>query len=141
MLRPLHNYTSCMSADASRQDTFTISDLADEFALTTRAIRFYEDHGLITPARKGTRRVYAQRDRVRLKLVLRGKRLGMSLAEIAEILDLYDADKSERSQLLKFLEVLEKRRALLEQQREDIDAVIQEIDGIVKDCKRRLKAV
>lgn len=130
-----------MIAETSRHETFTISALADEFALTTRAIRFYEDHGLISPARKGTRRVYAQRDRVRLKLVLRGKRLGMSLAEIAEILDLYDADKSERSQLLKFLEVLEKRRAGLEMQREDIDVVIYEIDGIMKDCKRRLKSV
>lgn len=129
-----------MTAEATpRAETFTISDLADEFALTTRAIRFYEDHGLISPARKGTRRVYTQRERVRLKLVLRGKRLGMSLAEIAEILDLYDADKSERSQLLKFLEVLEKRRAVLEMQREDIDVVIEEIDGIMKDCKRRLK--
>jgi DNA-binding transcriptional MerR regulator len=130
-----------MNADtAARPETFTISELADEFALTTRAIRFYEDHGLLAPERKGTRRVYGQRERVRLKLVLRGKRLGMSLAEIAEILDLYDADKSERSQLLKFLEVLENRRAVLEMQREDIDVVIQEIDGIMKDCKRRLKA-
>ncbi len=130
-----------MTTEAARAETFTISDLAGEFALTTRAIRFYEDHGLLAPARKGTRRVYGQRERVRLKLVLRGKRLGMSLTEIAEILDLYDADKSERSQLLKFLEVLERRRALLEQQREDIDVVIQEIDGIMKDCKRRLKSV
>ncbi len=126
---------------AAKSETFTISDLADEFALTTRAIRFYEDHGLLSPTRKGTRRVYGQRERVRLKLVLRGKRLGMSLAEIAEILDLYDADKSERSQLLKFLESLEKRRATLELQREDIDVVLEEIDGIMKDCKRRLKSV
>jgi DNA-binding transcriptional MerR regulator len=130
-----------MSPDAARKESFTISDLADEFALTTRAIRFYEDHGLIAPARKGTRRVYSQRERVRLKLVLRGKRLGMSLAEIAEILDLYDADKSERSQLVKFLEALEKRRALLEQQREDIDVVIEEIGAIEKDCQKRLKAI
>jgi DNA-binding transcriptional MerR regulator len=140
-LNPIQPRFRRMTNEAARAETFTISDLADEFALTTRAIRFYEDHGLITPARKGTRRVYAQRDRVRLKLVLRGKRLGMSLTEIAEILDLYDADKSERSQLLKFLEVLDKRRELLEQQREDIDVVIQEIDGIMKDCKRRLKTV
>jgi DNA-binding transcriptional MerR regulator len=130
-----------MATESSRSEHFSISHLADEFALTTRAIRFYEDHGLITPERKGTRRVYTQRDRVRLKLVLRGKRLGMSLAEIAEILDLYDADKSERSQLVKFLEVLEKRRALLEQQREDIDAVIEEIEAIEKDCQKRLKAI
>jgi DNA-binding transcriptional MerR regulator len=130
-----------MATESSRSEHFSISHLAGEFALTTRAIRFYEDHGLITPERKGTRRVYTQRDRVRLKLVLRGKRLGMSLAEIAEILDLYDADKSERSQLVKFLEVLEKRRALLEQQREDIDAVIEEIEAIEKDCQKRLKAI
>ncbi|TAG75229.1 MAG: MerR family DNA-binding transcriptional regulator, partial [Burkholderiales bacterium] len=119
---------------------FSISDLADEFALTPRAIRFYEDHGLLSPARRGARRIYSQRDRVRLKLVLRGKRLGMSLAEIAEILDLYDADKSERSQLAKFIEVLSSRRMLLEQQREDIDVVLSEIDAITKDCKRRLKS-
>jgi DNA-binding transcriptional MerR regulator len=121
--------------------TFSISDLASEFALTPRAIRFYEDHGLLTPTRRGSRRIYSQRDRVRLKLVLRGKRLGMSLTEIAEILDLYDLDKSERSQLAKFLEVLSSRRSMLEQQREDIDVVLAEIDGITRDCKKRLKGV
>jgi DNA-binding transcriptional MerR regulator len=129
-----------MTSEATRSEHFSISNLADEFALTPRAIRFYEDHGLLSPERRGARRIYSQRDRVRLKLVLRGKRLGMSLAEIAEILDLYDADKSERSQLAKFIEVLTSRRMLLEQQREDIDAVLSEIDSIVKDCKRRLKA-
>ncbi len=127
--------------DRTNTETFTISDLAGEFALTARAIRFYEDHGLLTPERRGSRRIYSQRDRVRLKLVLRGKRLGMSLTEIAEILDLYDLDKSERSQLAKFIEVLASRRALLEQQREDIDVVLAEIDGLTRDCKRRLKQV
>ena len=130
-----------MSTDTARAEHFSISELAHEFALTTRAIRFYEDHGLLTPARRGSRRIYSARDRVRLKLVLRGKRLGMSLAEIAEILDLYDIDKSERSQLVKFLEVLASRRAMLEQQREDIDVVIEEIEGLTRDCKRRLKGV
>jgi DNA-binding transcriptional MerR regulator len=133
-----------MTTDSARTDaptTYSISDLASEFALTPRAIRFYEDHGLLTPTRRGSRRIYSLRDRVRLKLVLRGKRLGMSLTEIAEILDLYDLDKSERSQLVKFMEVLASRRAMLEQQREDIDVVLAEIDGITRDCKRRLKSV
>jgi DNA-binding transcriptional MerR regulator len=130
-----------MTDSTLRPETFSISDLASEFALTPRAIRFYEDHGLLTPERRGSRRIYSQRDRVRLKLVLRGKRLGMSLTEIAEILDLYDLDKSERSQLVKFLEILASRRLMLEQQREDIDVVLAEIDGITRDCKKRLKGV
>ncbi len=124
---------------ASRRETFTITELADEFALTTRAIRFYEDQGLLSPERRGTRRIYTLRERVRLKLILRGKRLGMSLADIAEILDLYDVGDSERPQLLKFLEVLAARRTLLEQQREDIDVVLEEIGAIERDCRKRLK--
>ncbi|MBL8311162.1 MAG: MerR family DNA-binding transcriptional regulator [Burkholderiales bacterium] len=124
----------------SRRDTYTITELADEFALTTRAIRFYEDQGLLSPERRGTRRIYTLRERVRLKLILRGKRLGMSLADIAEILDLYDVGDSERPQLLKFLEVLAARRTLLEQQREDIDVVLEEITAIEKDCRRRLRS-
>ena len=127
------------ASQSQRRETFTITELADEFALTTRAIRFYEDQGLLSPERRGTRRIYSQRERVRLKLVLRGKRLGMSLADIAGILDLYDADPSERPQLVKFLEVLGSRRVLLEQQREDIDVVLEEISTIERDCRRRLK--
>ena len=123
----------------SRRETLTITDLANEFALTTRAIRFYEDQGLLSPERRGTRRIYSQRERVRLKLVLRGKRLGMSLADIAVILDLYDVDHNERPQLVKFLEVLAARRVLLEQQREDIDVVLEEISTIERDCRKRLK--
>ena len=79
---------SSATASTHRRETFTITELADEFALTTRAIRFYEDQGLLSPERRGTRRIYGQRERVRLKLVLRGKRLGMSLADISGILDL-----------------------------------------------------
>ena len=127
------------TTSAPRRESFTITDLADEFALTTRAIRFYEDQGLLSPERRGTRRIYSQRERVRLKLVLRGKRLGMSLADIAGILDLYEADHNERPQLLKFLEVLAARRVLLEQQREDIDVVLEEISAIERDCRKRLK--
>jgi DNA-binding transcriptional MerR regulator len=128
------------SSAQPRRESFTITDLADEFALTTRAIRFYEDQGLLSPERRGTRRIYSQRERVRLKLVLRGKRLGMSLADIAGILDLYDADHNERPQLVKFLEVLAARRVLLEQQREDIDVVLEEISAIERDCRKRLKS-
>ncbi len=128
------------SAAQPRRESFTITDLANEFALTTRAIRFYEDQGLLSPERRGTRRIYSQRERVRLKLVLRGKRLGMSLADIAGILDLYDADHNERPQLVKFLEVLAARRVLLEQQREDIDVVLEEISAIERDCRKRLKS-
>ena len=119
--------------------TCTISELAKEFALTTRAIRFYEDCGLVSPRRVGSARVYGERERVRLKLILRGKRLGLSLAEIAEILDLYEVSRNERAQLEKFLGVLADRRARLLQQEEDIDATLAEIAGAERECRRRLK--
>ena len=122
-----------------RESTYTISELAREFALTTRAIRFYEDEGLIAPARKGRVRIYGDRERVRLKLVLRGKRLGLALAEIAELLDLYEVARNERAQLAKFLDLLADRRGRLLQQKEDIDAVLAEIDGVERECRRRLK--
>jgi DNA-binding transcriptional MerR regulator len=122
-----------------RESTYSISELAREFALTTRAIRFYEDEGLIAPARHGRARVYGERERVRLKLVLRGKRLGLALAEIAELLDLYEIARNERAQLAKFLDLLAERRGRLMQQKEDIDAVLAEIDGVERECRRRLK--
>lgn len=137
---PTARSASSVVSQTPRRETFTITELADEFALTTRAIRFYEDQGLLSPERRGTRRIYTQRERVRLKLVLRGKRLGMSLADISGILDLYDVDHSERPQLMKFLEVLAARRVLLEQQREDIDVVLEEIATIERDCRKRLKS-
>ena len=124
---------------SGRAATYSISDLAREFALTTRAIRFYEDCGLITPRRNGRARVYGERERVRLKLVLRGKRLGLALSEIGELLDLYEIAHNERAQLTKFLALLEERRGRLLQQKEDIDAVLAEIEGIERDCRRRLK--
>lgn len=120
------------------QTTFSISDLAQEFALTTRAIRFYEDEGLLAPTRSGRTRIYGPRERTRLKLILRGKRLGLSLSEIREILDLYETRVGEAPQLKKFVEVLEHRRGLLLQQREDIDAVLAEIDGLLKQSRRTL---
>ena len=128
------------AAPAAREPTYSISALAHEFALTTRAIRFYEDEGLLAPERRGRVRIYGERERVRLKLVLRGKRLGFSLSEIRELLDLYEVGRNERAQLALFVEMLGERRARLVQQREDIDAVLAEIDGVERECRRRLEA-
>ena len=119
--------------------TYSISDLAKEFALTTRTIRFYEGEGLLSPRRVGKRRIYAERERVRIKLILRGKRLGLSLSEIGELLDLYEATKGERAQLVKFLQVLAARRAMLNQQQEDIAIVLAEIDSLERQCRKRLR--
>jgi DNA-binding transcriptional MerR regulator len=129
------------SATPKRADdpTYSISALAHEFALTTRAIRFYEDEGMLSPERRGRARVYHERERVRLKLILRGKRLGFSLSEIRDLLDLYEIAHNERAQLSKFIDMLGERRARLLQQKEDIDAVLAEIDGVERDCRRRLK--
>jgi DNA-binding transcriptional MerR regulator len=119
--------------------TFTISELAKEFAVTTRTIRYYEDQGLLNPRRDGLNRIFTNRDRVRLKLALRGKRLGFSLGEIRELFELYDVSRDERRQLEQFLARLERRRALLEQQREDIEVMLNEIDFFAGQCRRLLK--
>jgi DNA-binding transcriptional MerR regulator len=124
----------------SDNKTYTITDLAHEFKVTPRAIRFYEDKGLLHPSRQGMMRVYAKRDRARLLLILRGKRLGFSLSEIRDLLDLYEVSRNERAQLSKFVDMLGERRARLLQQKEDIDAVLAEIDGVERDCRRRLKS-
>ncbi|CAA6605866.1 Transcriptional regulator, MerR family [Rhodospirillaceae bacterium LM-1] len=117
---------------------FTISDLAREFNITTRAIRFYEDEGLISPKRDGQRRLYAQRDRVRLMLILRGRRLGFSLKEIAEIIDLYDREPGEQGQLRLFLAKIAERRQMLKQQQEDIKQTLSELDQVEANVQRRL---
>ena len=119
--------------------TYTISELAKEFEVTTRTIRYYEDQGLISPKREGLNRVFSQRDRVRLKLALRGKRLGFSLSEIRELFELYDVSRDERRQLEEFLGRLERRRLLLEQQREDIEVMLNEITFFASQCRRLLK--
>ncbi len=118
--------------------TYTIGELAQEFGVTTRAIRFYEDQGLLSPARNGQARVYSVRDRVRLKLVLRGKRLGFSLGEIGGMLDLYDADPSEVGQLQYFVSKLDERRAQLNQQQQDIEVTLKELDDIEAQCQALL---
>ena len=119
--------------------TYTISDLAKEFAVTTRTIRYYEDQGLLNPKRERLNRVFTQRDRVRLKLALRGKRLGFSLGEIRELFELYDVSRDEQRQLEEFLARLERRRALLEQQREDIEVMLNEINFFAGQCLRLLR--
>jgi DNA-binding transcriptional MerR regulator len=120
-------------------ETYTISQLAAEFDVTTRTIRFYEDQGLLSPRRDGSSRIFSGRDRVRLKLALRGKRLGFSLAEIRELFELYDISRDERKQLEQFLAKLDRRRALLEQQREDIEVMLNEINFFSTQCRRLLK--
>ena len=118
--------------------TYKIAELAREFGVTTRTIRHYEDEGLLSPGRNGTTRVFSARDRVRLKLALRGKRLGFSLQEIKELFDLYDLARDERQQLEAFLDKLEHRKALLEQQREDIEVLLKEVEFFAVQCKRAL---
>ena len=116
----------------------SITALAQEFDLTTRAIRFYEDMGLLTPRRVGRRRVYSQRDRTRLKLTLRGKRLGLSLLEIRQLVDMYDSPSDTAAQLTAFLEVLARHRRDLEQQREDIEVTLAEISLHEARCRQLL---
>lgn len=116
------------------EKTYTITELAREFDITPRAIRFYEDEGLLTPARAGRARVYSKADRTRLKLTLRGKRLGLSLAEIRELIEMYGGVHDSVPQLQRFLGVLAVRRAALEQQRLDIQAVLLEIDMLEQQC-------
>ncbi len=119
----------------SQDQTYTISDLSREFGITPRAIRFYEDEGLLAPTRVGRNRVYSKRDRTLLRLILRGKRLGLSLAEIGELLGMYDGVRNSAPQLRRFLNVLAERRAAIEQQKEDIIAVLAEIDLLEDQCR------
>jgi DNA-binding transcriptional MerR regulator len=121
--------------------TYTIAELAREFDITARAIRFYEDQGLLSPTREGQggrNRVYTQRDRTRLKLTLRGKRLGLTLSEIKSIMDMYESPRDTVAQINRFLGVLAKQRETLEQQRADIDVALDEITAHEEECRRLL---
>lgn len=120
-------------------EIYGISDLAREFDVTTRTVRFYEDKGLLAPMRKGQRRIYSPRDRVRLKLIMRGKRLGFALDEIREMIDLYDTDPTEAAQLRLFVDKIRERKAILEQQRSDIATILGEMDALEEQCTRLLK--
>jgi DNA-binding transcriptional MerR regulator len=121
---------------------YTITELAREFDITPRAIRFYEDQGLISPKREGAggrTRVYSARERTRLKLTLRGKRLGLTLSEIKDLVDMYESPKDTAAQLQRFMDVLAQHREMLEQQREDIEITLEEISGHEAECKRLLE--
>ncbi len=115
-------------------DFFSVTELADELGITPRAIRFYETKGLIKPRRAGITRVYTHRDRARMQLILRGKRLGFTLADIGEYLDLYDVDPSQDKQTQLLLAKIEKRVSELEQQREDLETTLLELDEMRQEC-------
>ncbi len=118
--------------------TFAISDLAREFGITPRTIRFWEDQGILAPEREGSKRVFTRRDRARLKMALRGKRLGLSLAEIKDLIGMYSSTEDETPQLLECLRIMSSRREALEQQREDIEAMLAEIGQFETLCRQEL---
>ena len=121
-------------------DLYSIGDLSREFGVTTRTIRFYEDQGLLSPTRNGQSRIYQARDRVRLKLILRGKRLGFSLKEINKLIQLYDTPGGEAGQLRSFIEKIRARRTELLVQKDDIEHVLDELDTLERRCADLLEA-
>lgn len=124
-----------------KEITYSISELAHEFDVTPRTIRYYEDEGLLTPLREGQTRIYSHRDKIRLKLTLRGKRLGFSLAEIRELFDMYDTDKSSKTQLHSMIQLIETKRGVLRQQLEDIQMVMAELEAAEQRCVNSLNSL
>jgi DNA-binding transcriptional MerR regulator len=119
--------------------SYTITELAQEFEITPRAIRFYEDLGLLQPRREGRHRIYSHRDRTRLKLTLRGKRLGLPLQDIKQLVDMYETGTDTRPQLEAFIQVLRAHRRQLEQQLDDIRVTLAEIDEHESKCRQLLE--
>ena len=119
------------------RDSFSITDLSTEFGITPRALRFYEDEGLIAPERRGLARIYSQRDRARLAWILRGKRVGFSLAEIREMIDLYDADEAHEAQRRVTVDKCKARIDLLTRQKDDIDAAITELASFITTIEQK----
>ena len=129
-----------VEAKADAERLWTVGELAEELGVTTRTLRFYEAEGLISPRRQGAARVYSVRDRTRLRLILRGKRLGMSLAEIAEIIDIYDgAASSERRQLHTLLDRLAVITGDLHARQEDLRRTLDEVADVTEVCRTRLR--
>ena len=124
--------------EPENRDLFAIADLSQEFGISTRAIRFYETKGLLRPERVGSTRVFRRRDRARLILILRGKRLGFSLRDISEYLSLYDADRTQRAQVNLLVEMVDQRVDMLEQQLADLQTTIGELREIKKLANERL---
>ena len=118
--------------------TYTISELASEFGITTRTIRFYEEKGLVHPLREGQKRIYSAADRVRIKLILRGKRIGMTLQESVEVIDLYDPQRNNTQQLLSLINTISERRARLLQQKDDIDDMLTGLNEVLGLCEKAL---
>ena len=121
--------------------TYTISELAKEFGITTRTIRFYEDKGLISPERNGQKRVFSARDKTRLKLILRGKRVGLSLDESHEIIDMYDHESGNKAQLERLLLVINNQRDNLKEKRNDLDAMEAALAQVEEKCLKALKTI
>ena len=124
-----------------KEITYSISELAHEFDVTPRTIRYYEDEGLLTPLREGQTRIYNHRDKIRLKLTLRGKRLGFSLAEIRELFEMYDTDRSSKTQLHSMIQLIEAKRGALRQQLEDIQMVMAELEAAEQRCVNSLNSL
>ena len=123
----------------NNEATYAIGELAKEFDITPRSIRFYEEQGLLSPKRTGQNRIYDNKDRVRLKLILRGKRLGFSLAEVKTLFEMYDANPNSAVQLEAMLAMTEKKRAVLHQQLEDIQMLMTELDDVEARCREELE--
>jgi DNA-binding transcriptional MerR regulator len=119
--------------------SYGIGELADEFGVTTRTIRFYEEKGLLKPRRQGTRRVYGSSDRTRLRLILRGKRLGLSLDESAEIIGMYGSTGNNRRQLERLIEKIGEKRSDLERQQQDLESMLGELAAAELNCRRALR--
>ena len=130
-----------MNQTETSDKTYAIGELAEEFGITSRALRLYEEEGLLDPQREGTRRIYNERNRVRLRLILRGKRLGWSLSEIRESFDLYDSSLGEEAQLEWMLEKLAQRRDSLMSQRKDINNALQDLERIATDAEQALQGI
>ena len=120
------------------ESTYTIGELAREFDITPRSIRFYEEQSLLSPKRTGQNRIYCNKDRVRLKLILRGKRLGFSLAEVKTLFEMYDSNPNSAVQLEAMLEMTAQKRAVLNQQLEDIQMLMTELDDVESRCREEL---
>lgn len=135
----MNDVRGASDANALKGRTYTIGELAREFGITNRTIRYYEDEGLLSPIRVGVRRHYRRRDRTRLKLILRGKRLGFTLGEIRETFELYDQAHGESRQLRYYLSVLDEKHEQLLRQRQDLDEALAELRQSYEHCRQLLE--
>ncbi|MEP4891815.1 MAG: MerR family DNA-binding transcriptional regulator [Aliiglaciecola sp.] len=133
--------TEKQSASNKKEKTYSIGELSKVFDVTPRSIRFYEEQGLLSPTRSGQTRIYSKKDKVRLKLILRGKRLGFSLAETRTLFNLYDSHQNSKIQLQAMLEMTKEKRALLIQQLEDINVLMIELDEVESRCQDELEQI